>query len=174
MGPIAVKEYRHNFIILIMIKIQLCVSIDKLKERTLLLMYKYINESSNEVVGFIPGLIQYSDLLVMMLPPANLDGSGDGLFQTYGFWVNDKRLVPLASDLFDSLPVLPESPFPFTRLAGLSPSNGSSFFIYHQLNASSFAEDQWDSSVGGWVSSSFTISMEWWEDMFVPRQDHPC
>ena len=95
----------------------------------------------------------------MDLPPQNFDGLGSGAPRAFGFWVKNQALTALLSDPFSSVPTSPQSPFPFSRLAGMIPVNGSDFFIYHQLNASSFAEDQWDDSLGGWISNSFEISM---------------
>ena len=64
---------------------------------------------------------------------------------------------------FTTLPILPESPFPFTRLAGygLDGTDGTdvSLFIYHQLNASAFEELQWLGLADGWNSTLITIAM---------------
>lgn len=100
-------------------------------------------------MGFDSDFIQHSDILVLDL---NL--------HLYGFWVKGSTLMPFTdiSTIFSSLPTLPMSSFPFTRLAGLSDANSSTVFIYHQLNASTFAEDQWDST-SGWISNAITISM---------------
>ena len=110
-------------------------------------------------VGFDPAQIPLSDLLFMELPPQNIDGTGSEQFRRFGFWVKNQKLIPLSSNRFTTVPSLPQSPFPFSRLASMVPTNGSHFFIYHQLNVSSFAEDRWDDSLGGWVSNSFEISM---------------
>ena len=130
------------------------------------LIYKVEESTFIADVGLDPSSIGQSDLLMIGI----LDTSPDAAisipptYQTYGFWINKGRLVPFnhssSSFSFESLPNLPKSPFPFTRMAALSPTNGTSFFIYHQLNASSFVEDQWDSSVGGWISNSIAISMD--------------
>ena len=103
--------------------------------------------------NFSSPFIEDSDLLVI-----NPNSTLDCCSTVYAFWVNDTGLT-LSTDMFKTLPSLPHSSFPFKRLAGTSLVNGTSFFIYHQLNSSTFAEDQWDNSLGGWVSNSFEISM---------------
>lgn len=94
-----------------------------------------------------PGLKGDPDLLLM-----NLEG-GD-----YGFWVNGSVLISFTAHR-ETRPGSPKSPFPFTRLAGTRKDNDTSLFIYHQLNASTFAEEQWDITEGGWISNTFTVRM---------------
>ncbi|KAL8786987.1 MAG: hypothetical protein Q9195_007965 [Heterodermia aff. obscurata] len=100
--------------------------------------------------GNILDSIQYSNNLVL------------GSDYRYGFWVNGTTLVQLGdrgNSNFFTVPSLPRSPFPFARMAGLSDTNSSSMFIYHQLNASAFVEELWDGSEGVWTSNTITISM---------------
>ncbi|KAG7004505.1 ToMV susceptible protein tm-1(GCR26) [Physcia stellaris] len=101
-----------------------------------------------------PAGIQKSDLVTIA------SKSGDMSDLQYGFCVKDKRLVSLGitEHGFRPIPSTPTTPYPFARLAGLKPAITTNFFIYHQLNASTFAEDQWDDTVGGWVSNLFSIA----------------
>ena len=77
------------------------------------------------------------------------------------FWVSNNtlrtlNLYDISNDLcLDGLPSKPSSVFPFKRLAGLQVAN--SLLVYHQLNATAIAEDQWDDSIGGWQSSIINI-----------------
>ena len=99
-----------------------------------------------------PTGIQKSDLVTIA-------STGDPSDSQYGFCVKDKRLALLGTDyMFKTIPSMPSTPYPFARLARLTPAIGTNFFIYHQLNASTFAEDQWDDTVGGWVSNLFSIA----------------
>lgn len=95
---------------------------------------------------FIPTWMENPDILILSV-------QGPTEEYSYGLWVNDTGLVNFNST---SLPRL-VSPFPFARLGGFSPSNSSSFYLYHQLNESAFAEDQWDVTEGIWQSKNFTI-----------------
>lgn len=94
-----------------------------------------------------------------------IDSAGTEFDGTYGFWVNGLELTPFKNGDgiieigIPSLSAVPNSPFPFARLAGTSHENGTKILLYHQLNASTFAQDDWDSAVGGWVSDAFTIPM---------------
>lgn len=99
----------------------------------------------------------------MDVPLQTFEDTIDGPIQptlgrVLGFWVKNQTLTPLSGDFYSKSPS-PQSLFPFSRLASIVPVNSSDFFIYHQLNASSFGEERWDDSFGGWVSNSFEISM---------------
>ncbi|KAL8792432.1 MAG: hypothetical protein Q9195_004965 [Heterodermia aff. obscurata] len=115
--------------------------------------------NSSPAAGSEPGLIPPSDLLAMNRPFQGSEETDGETIETYGrdlvFWVKNQTLTPLS----DSVVTSPQSLFPFSRLASIVPLNGSDFFIYHQLNASNFAEDRWDDSLSGWISNSFEISM---------------
>ena len=98
---------------------------------------------------FVPDLIPKADILLIRTE------AGTG----YGFWVNQGKLTSLSGSAFHSLLSSPSSPFPFSRLAGMSPANSTSFLVYHQLNASTFTEEEWDDNVGGWTPRHIAISM---------------
>lgn len=107
-------------------------------------------DSLSEIID--PIEIQNSDLVTISNPEDPSDSQ-------YGFRVKEKRLASLGPEAeFNLIPSTPSTPYPFGRLAGFSSAVGANFFIYHQLNASTFAEDQWDDTVGGWVSNLFSIA----------------
>ena len=61
----------------------------------------------------------------------------------------------------------PVSPFPFTRLASTALVGSTSSYLYHQINDTTIAEDQYDSSSGHWISTNITIKTDW-QNQFVP------
>lgn len=71
----------------------------------------------------------------------------------YILWVNNTRLSYVSG--FGSPKMsLESSPFPFPRIGGFSLLNTTSFFLYHQLNNTAFAEDEWDSHSDQWAAST--------------------
>ena len=120
------------------------------------------DSETSHAVGFEPSLIPCSDLVFMGVQLQTFEETSDGTIQptfarVLGFWVKNQTLTPLSD--FYSKSTLPQSLFPFSRLASIVPANSSDFFIYHQLNASNFGEERWDDSLNGWTSTSFEISM---------------
>lgn len=118
-------------------------------------LHRKLMHVGNITTGFVPDLIPKSDILLIEITSTATAGSA----QDYGFWVDQGKLTGFSDLGFGSLPIMPGSPFPFSRLAGMSPANSTSLFVYHQLDASTFIEDEWDASVGGWVPRHITISM---------------
>lgn len=54
---------------------------------------------------------------------------------------------------------LPNNSFPFARLASVTLADQSATFIYHQINGTTFAEEQWDNSLYVWIPSVYiTVS----------------
>lgn len=120
---------------------------------------RYLTRTGNSTAGFDSTAIQNSDILMVSVNGTSLDMTGGP--QSYGFTVEDAVLAsfPAAFDIGGaSLPSIPSTPFPYGRIDGFSTDNTSNLFIYHQLNYSHFAEEQWDPSVGGWISNSFPIA----------------
>ena len=39
----------------------------------------------------------------------------------------------------------------FTRLANMIITDGSTIYLYHQMNGSTFAEEQWDDTLHAWL-----------------------
>ena len=56
-------------------------------------------------------------------------------------------------------PPAPSSSFPYGRLAGFSNNDSSGISIYHQVNAMTFTNDNWDSSTGIWTSENITVDV---------------
>lgn len=66
------------------------------------------------------------------------------------------------TSLLGSLPEveLPNNSFPFARLASVTLADQSATFIYHQINGTTFAEEQWDNSLNVWIPSVYiTVSV---------------
>lgn len=54
---------------------------------------------------------------------------------------------------------LPSNEFPFTRLASVTLTDGSATYLYHQMNGTTFAEEQWDDTLRTWLSPEYiTVS----------------
>ena len=45
----------------------------------------------------------------------------------------------------------PTTQFPYTRLAVMTADNATSFYLYHQINSTTFVEESWESSTDIWV-----------------------
>ena len=45
--------------------------------------------------------------------------------------------------------------FPLTRLASVNSADKSTTFLYHQINGTTFAEEQWDESLKFWVATEY-------------------
>lgn len=71
------------------------------------------------------------------------------MFATSYIWINGTQ--PVAGP--DS--PTPVTPFPFARLASVYPADGSSTFLYHQINDTTFAEEHWDSSSEAWLTPDY-------------------
>ncbi|KAL8915805.1 MAG: hypothetical protein Q9208_008833 [Pyrenodesmia sp. 3 TL-2023] len=52
---------------------------------------------------------------------------------------------------------LPNTPFPFNRLASTFARNGTNSYLYHQISDSIISEDLWDDTSGFWITSNITI-----------------
>ena len=71
-------------------------------------------------------------------------------------WVNGTELAVIYF-LSDDPKLLPSSGplFPFKRLASATSPDSSASYLYHQINGTTFAEEQWDNSTNQWLSSSY-------------------
>ena len=56
--------------------------------------------------------------------------------------------------------LLPDNAFPFTRLASVTLADQSATFLYHQINGTTFAEEQWNNSLKAWISTEYIIVSE--------------
>ena len=66
-------------------------------------------------------------------------------------WINGTRPVGPST--------LPDNTFPFERLASINSADQSTTFLYHQINGTTFAEEQWDNAEGTWLATAYiTVS----------------
>ena len=78
----------------------------------------------------------------------------------YGIWINGTQPV-LVTFSGDGTPPLPSNEFPFTRLAsistaGITTSDGiTTTYLYHQMNGTTFAEEEWDDGLRAWSSTEY-------------------
>lgn len=79
----------------------------------------------------------------------------------YIIWVNNTQLVQTllwsdavlsATESNVAVPV-PATSFPFSRLASSSSNEDGIFYLYHQLDGFTFAEEEFDQNIGGWIPS---------------------
>lgn len=71
----------------------------------------------------------------------------------FSVWVENAKLVQLELGEGAKTRPMPQASFPFTRLASASHNIRSpTTFLYHQIDGSTFAEEQWDDSVQFWLS----------------------
>ena len=76
----------------------------------------------------------------------------------YQFWVNKTQLEMQPVSGYSGGPNSgPDTEFPYTRLAGTVPVNASAYYLYHQLNQTTIAEDRWSPDSGVWVSNLITV-----------------
>lgn len=64
-------------------------------------------------------------------------------------WINGTQPALLPGYPYQGFPV-PENAFPFKRLASANLLDQSATFLYHQMNGTMFAEEQWVSSLSIW------------------------
>ena len=68
-------------------------------------------------------------------------------------WINGTRPV------MDDESVAPSASFPFARLASFNYDDGSASFLYHQINGTTFAEEQLDIISNKWLPPQYiTVS----------------
>ena len=73
-------------------------------------------------------------------------------------WINGTQPVmglPGNDPFIDGPEVPPNSSFPFTRLACATTSDQSTTFLYHQINGTTIAEEQWDSISSTWLAPEY-------------------
>lgn len=55
--------------------------------------------------------------------------------------------------------VMPDNTFPFSRLATVTSTDASVTYLYHQMNGTTLAEEQFDGSLGIWLPTAYiTVS----------------
>ena len=73
----------------------------------------------------------------------------------YTIWINHTDLAVVAPDEFE-LPKSPDNVFTFARLASITLVNESySSYLYHQINGTTFAEEQWDGILEAWTATEY-------------------
>ena len=79
--------------------------------------------------------------------------------EAFPIWINDTKpaiffdkWVPVSKQ---PVPNWPENAFPFTRLASVITPDKSITYLYHQMNGTTFAEEQWYNSVTDWSSPTY-------------------
>ena len=79
--------------------------------------------------------------------------------QSWGaIWINGTQPVLMSFGSFPQ-PMLPSNEFPFKRLASVTSTDGSATYLYHQMNGTTFAEEQWDDKTGIWLRTEYiTVS----------------
>lgn len=69
-------------------------------------------------------------------------------------WINGTQPITTEAGI-----KTPRNTFPFARLASAILADASSSFLYHQMNSTTIAEEQWDGTIEDWVSTEYiTIS----------------
>lgn len=81
--------------------------------------------------------------LVMISPP--------GYF--FAIWVNDTR--PAVVNFNPPTNTAPAGPFPFKRLASITLANQTESYLYHQINGTTLAEEQYLPSLNQWITTSY-------------------
>lgn len=66
-------------------------------------------------------------------------------------WIDGTRPMMALSDQT----ALPNSSFPFARLASVRSADGTATFVYHQINGTTFAEEQWDLIEETWLDTEY-------------------
>ncbi len=81
------------------------------------------------------------------------------LFGTYftPVWVNASRLATIYGGQTEELVTTSDIIFPFARLASVTLADQSTTFLYHQINSTTFAEEQWDTAEGAWLDTEYII-----------------
>ena len=77
---------------------------------------------------------------------------------SYGLWVNGTTLSYVWIGYLEDFGGVPISPCPYTRLATTTPNGSTAFYMYHQINVSTMAEDIWDSGRATWSSTNISIA----------------
>jgi hypothetical protein len=78
-------------------------------------------------------------------------------YTLFGFWVNGTDLAAYTTKNI-GLSTQPQSPFPFSRLAGTTDGTTSNIYLYHQINETFIAEDTYNLDGGFFATTYFKIS----------------
>ena len=75
------------------------------------------------------------------------------------FWVNNATLALTGSSNDSDVPPT-TSPFPYARPATSVVEGSQDFYLYHQINETTFVEDWYDGLVGYFNTTYFSVSTE--------------
>ncbi|KAL9611039.1 MAG: hypothetical protein Q9167_004286 [Letrouitia subvulpina] len=103
-------------------------------------------------------------LLSLSIGPVNTGHPTNGTKTSqYTFWVDGATLrtttANTTSDYNTRRINRITSAFPYPQLGGSAPLDGTVLYLYHQINETTFAEDQWDETTGVWTSQNITVSL---------------
>ena len=84
--------------------------------------------------------------------------SASSSYTLFGFWVNGTSLAAYTTKNI-ALSTMPESPFPFSRLAGTTVGNSSDVYLYHQINETAIAEDVYNTDGGFFTTTYMNIAV---------------
>ena len=79
----------------------------------------------------------------------------------YLIWINGTRPAIIATPVYEGEQeaTTPDNVFPFARLASVTSADQSSTFLYHQINGTTLAEEEWDALSNAWLPSVYiTVS----------------
>ena len=87
----------------------------------------------------------------------NNNNQNSNSYTLFGFWVNGTELAAYTTKNI-GLSTQPQSPFPYSRLAGTTVGGRSDIFLYHQINQTAMAEDMYNLDGGFFTTRYFKIS----------------
>ena len=67
----------------------------------------------------------------------------------YAVWVNDNQRASPMGNIVE----MPDNSFPFARLTSATSADQSATFVYHQMDGTTFTEEQWDDTQRRWLPS---------------------
>ena len=78
---------------------------------------------------------------------------------SYALWINGTQPALIPTRINDAVLTLPSNDFPFKRLASVTLTDGSATYLYHQMNGTTFAEEQWHNALRDWLPTEYiTVS----------------
>lgn len=100
----------------------------------------------------IAASIESSSMITSIRDYSSVPQSDVALFgRAAAIWINRTQPVVNLAAGFPG----PDSMFPFTRLASATLADSSFTFLYHQVNSTTLAEEQWDEEAGEWVGPQY-------------------
>lgn len=118
---------------------------------------------STEGMHYAPSYTDFFREMTIMLDSVSTSGNFHSIHQSdiaafgaeaHCIWINGTQPV-LITFSGNGIPMLPSNKFPFTRLASLTSSDGLTTYLYHQMNDTTFAEEEWDDTVQAWSRTDY-------------------